>query len=296
MNNKWQRGSDSEKSKESHLDRKGFCYKSEGGGGGSARGFGYWKWMILSPVWRRQDSHRCSLPHPSGQTETAECLSTETCLLIPHIGDSTVQGRKEEVGVDSLQQPRRMSRATSLSGSRWGSKMDRTQKAVKKKMPGDSPRSEMCFCLHSNTPAATRGTRSNKAEREGSREEVVAPTSSTKGGKWERKNMNIFKNSANIKVVELWVCEAERHRGRPPNLLLFVLQFALLLKSGKASFAWSAHLPSRGILGHIAAKISSTCYMHLHHATVSHRQWMWWKQTRKSRLCQRVWIVCMAAQ
>lgn len=69
-----------------------------------------------------------------------------------------------------------------------GQKIERTQKAVKKKerkkTPEDSPRSEMCFCLHSNTPtaAATRGTRSNKAEREGSMEGVVTLTFSTKGG------------------------------------------------------------------------------------------------------------------
>lgn len=61
-------------------------------------------------------------------------------------------------------------------------------KLSKKKTPEDSPRSEMCLCLHSNTPtaAATRGTRSNKAAREGCREEVVTSTLSTKG-KSERK-------------------------------------------------------------------------------------------------------------
>lgn len=58
-------------------------------------------------------------------------------------------------------------------------------KLSRKKTPEDSPRSEMCFCLHSNTPtaAATRGTRSNKAEREGSREGVVTLILSTKGEK-----------------------------------------------------------------------------------------------------------------
>lgn len=69
-------------------------------------------------------------------------------------------------------------------GQRW----TEHGKLSKKKTPEDSPRSEMCLCLHSNTPtaAATRGTRSNKAVREGRGEEVVSSTLSTKG-KSERK-------------------------------------------------------------------------------------------------------------
>ena len=63
----------------------------------------------------------------------------------------------------------------------------------------------MCFRLHSNTPTvpATRGTKSNKAEREGSREGVVTVTLSTKGGGEEKKTeMNtawIFRD--NVKSV-----------------------------------------------------------------------------------------------
>lgn len=57
-----------------------------------------------------------------------------------------------------------------------------TEKLSRNKSPEDSPRSEMCFCLHSNTPTAaeTRGTRSNKAEREGCRKEGVT-LSATEG-------------------------------------------------------------------------------------------------------------------
>ena len=50
----------------------------------------------------------------------------------------------------------------------------------------------MCLCLHSNTPtaAATRGTRSNKAESGGSREGAATPALSTREmNEKERKTM-----------------------------------------------------------------------------------------------------------
>lgn len=72
--------------------------------------------------------------------------------------------------------------------------MDGTQKAVKKTTtePEDSPRTEMCFCLHRNTmtAAVTRGTKSNKADRAGSREGEVSLPLAAKGEK--KKGKRIF--------------------------------------------------------------------------------------------------------
>lgn len=93
-------------------------------------------------------------------------------------------------------------------GQRW----TEHRKLSKKKPPEDLPWSEMCFCLHSNTPtaAATRGTRSNKAEREEGRGEG---TLSKKEEKKEDKSMNVSKSSINVKLVEWWTLMAERHEG-----------------------------------------------------------------------------------
>lgn len=144
-----------------------------------------------SPEWTDRD---CSIP------ENREIpIQTHT-----HIHTLKRTGRGD-LGLDLLQQPQRMSHH-SVAANGAGRNMESCQK---KKTPEDSPRSEMCFCLHSNTPtaAATRGTRSNKAEREGSREGVVTLTLSTKGKKKvrQKKAINVSKNSANIKLVELSV-------------------------------------------------------------------------------------------
>lgn len=75
-------------------------------------------------------------------------------------------------------------------------------------------------------------------------------------------------NSANVKLVELWVCVLERHEGCQQKLLLFVLQFAILFILSIAIFSL---LTSSYILSSVVVKISLTLYMHLHHADASHR-------------------------
>lgn len=104
----------------------------------------------------------------------------------------------------------------------------------------------------------------------------------------EKKSLNVSKNSDNIKLVDLWVRVVEWRVGK---LSLFVLQIALLFKSRRGNLFFKLR-----ILRHVAVKLSSTCYMHLHHAAVSPRQWVQWKKARKSKLCQTEWIVCTTAQ
>lgn len=120
-------------------------------------------------------------------------------------------------------------------GWRWTEQ----EKLSEKKTPEDSPLSEMCFCLHSNTQtvAATRGTRSNKAEREGSREGVVTLTLSTKGEKKcrEKKYMSVSKESADKKNLQGYKCKWSTdtctvvfsHGG---NCFLFTMHWSMDLK------------------------------------------------------------------
>ena len=83
-----------------------------------------------SPEWTDRD---CSIPRYRERERGREREREE---LHTHILTLKCTGREEEVGADSLQQPQRMSRPTSLSGSRQGSKMDGTGKAVKRENAG----------------------------------------------------------------------------------------------------------------------------------------------------------------
>lgn len=163
----------------------------------------------------------------------------------------------------------------------------------KRKTPEDSPRSEMCFCLHSNTQtaAATRGTRSNKAEREGSREGLGTLTTKAKkkGERGEKKSMNIFRNRANIKLVQLWV------RVRVVDWSELIPVCSPVSSQEGATFPVHEHF-ELWISRHVALKISSTCYVHLHHAAVSHSTMGASGGKRGNPGSVRRWIACMAAQ
>lgn len=96
-----------------------------------------------------------------------------------------------------------------------------TERLSRNKSPEDSPRPEMCFCLHSNTPtaAATRGTRSNKAEREGCRDEEVT-LSATEGGEVRRQKHKCS-------------CKTQRRVTGCPGTNLFAFHSAVLVKRQK---------------------------------------------------------------
>ena len=79
----------------------------------------------------------------------------------------------------------------------------------------------MCLCLHSNTPtaAATRGTRSNKAQSGGSRKGGAAPGLSTREKQMKKKERKEKKRK-------------ERGRGeRPKNKVPEIGQLERLLRS-----------------------------------------------------------------
>ena len=138
-----------------------------------------------SPEWTDRD---CSIPRYRERERERERERQRSCT--PTYSHSNAQGERRRWGQIHYNNPRGCRgphhSAAAVRGRRWTEQ----EKLSKEKTPEDSLRSEMCFCLHSNTQtaAATRGTtRSNKAKREGSWEGVVTLTLSAKEKKKVRE-------------------------------------------------------------------------------------------------------------
>lgn len=205
----------------------------------------------LPPVGCPQDSHRCFLLHVAGQRETVQYLRTRRKMLIgslplstfyfPLFSFSHTHTHSRRRGQIHYNNPRGCHgpHHSADKGQRWTEQ----RKVSEKKTPEDSPRSEMCFRLHSNTPTvpATRGTKSNKAEREGSREGVVTVTLSTKrGGGEEKREKNtawIFRDNINVKSVRSM---GGRRRGSrvPPTPKIQLQGPSSSLKNDSLKWIW----------------------------------------------------------
>lgn len=143
------------------------------------------------------------------------------------------------------------------------------EKLSRKKTPEDSPRSEMCFCRHSNTQtiAATRGTRSNKAAREGSEVGVATPTLSTKEKKkWGKKKKDTWMIP---RTTDINLTRAINASWQTRGEVIPVCSAVWSHWGETLSFWWTRWLRD---LKYFAVDKHSAHYMHLHHAGVSHRQ------------------------
>ena len=127
-----------------------------------------------SPEWTDRD---CSIPrYRKRERERERERERKRRSCTPTYTHSNAQGERRRWGQIHYNNPRGCHGPHHSVAADRGRRWTEQEKLSKEKTPEDSLRSEMCFCLHSNTQtvAATRGTmRSNKAEREGSWEGVV---------------------------------------------------------------------------------------------------------------------------